>query len=207
MIPLSRPRVIRNLYRRGLKRSYTCGSQTHEERWAFLCFSDAISNNNYAELRKLDLMKKYLGVGVLFFAFCLLSPATMAQPNETRVINYARRIKASTLDSSLPRTTIETWFRSVVGPKAKISWETNDCGEQTGAPGAAKIDVPMCAQVRATLEGNREVGVSIGVGTFRKGIFGKPTVFYAYINDSGSVRHVSALRQLSTLLKSPSESR
>lgn len=147
-------------------------------------------------------MRKYLSVSVLFFAFCLLAPVIMAQPDETRVINYARRIKASTLDSSLPRTTIEAWFRSVVGPQAKISWETNDCGEQTGAPGAAKRDVPMCAQVRAKLERGREVGVAIGVGTFRKGISGRPTVFYAYINDSGNLRHVSALGELSTLLKS-----
>ncbi len=149
-------------------------------------------------------MKKYLSAGVLFFAFCFSGPAIMGQPHEKRVINYARRIRASTLDSSLPRTTIEAWFRSVVGRKAKISWETNDCGEQTGAPGAAKIDAPMCAQVRAKLEGNREVGISIAVGTFRKGIFGKPAVFYVYINDGGSIRPVSALAELPSLLKSPS---
>ena len=146
-------------------------------------------------------MKEYLSVGVLFFAFCLLGSAIMAQSHETQVVNYARRIKASTLDSSLPRTSIEEWFRSVVGPKAKISWETNDCGEQTGAPEPAKTD-PMCAQVEAKLEDGREVGIFIGVGTFRRGIFGKPKVFYVYLNDGGPVRHISALAELPTLLKS-----
>lgn len=154
--------------------------------------------------RKLKIMKEYLSVGILFFAFCLLAPVTMAQQDETRVVNYARRIKASTLDSSLPRTTIETWFRSVVGPKANISWEANDCGEQTGASEPARVDVPMCAQVEAKLTGDRKVGIFIGVGTFRKGIFGKPKVFFAYINDSGNIRHVSALGELPALLKSGS---
>lgn len=118
------------------------------------------------------------------------------------MVNYARRIKASTLDSGLPRTTIEAWFRSVVGPKAKISWESNDCGEQTGGPESAKIDIPMCAQVEAKLEDGREVGIFIAVGTASKGIWGKPKVFYVYLNDGGPVRPISALAELPTLLKS-----
>lgn len=147
-------------------------------------------------------MKKYLIFGATVCAFCVLAPATMAQSQDSRVVNYARRIKANTLDSSLPRTTIEAWFRSVVGPKAKISWEANDCGEQTGGPEPAKIDIPMCAQVEAKLEDDREVGIFIGVGTFRRGIWGKPKVFYVYINDGRPVRPISTLAELPALLKS-----
>lgn len=147
-------------------------------------------------------MKKYLSIAVVIVAFCWLVPMSMAQPRETQVVNYARRLKASALDSGLPKKSIEAWFRSVVGPKARISWEANDCGEQTGTPGAAITDTPVCAQVTAKLEGDREVGISIGVGTYRKGIYGKPTVFYAYINDSGTLRNVASLTELPALLKS-----
>lgn len=147
-------------------------------------------------------MKKHLSFGATFFAFCVLAPATMAQSQDARVVNYARRVKASTLDSSLPRTTVEAWFRSVVGPKAKITWEANDCGEQTGGPEPAKVDGPMCAQVEAKLEDDRKVGIFIAVGTFRRGIWGKPKVFYVYINDGRPVRHISALAELPALLKS-----
>jgi hypothetical protein len=39
-----------------------------------------------------------------------------------------------TIEAKMPRVTFEAWLRDLVGDKPAITWEVNDCGEQTGSP-------------------------------------------------------------------------
>ena len=84
------------------------------------------------------------------------------------MIAYAKRIDVSTLDPQLPKQSLATWFRNVVGPRVELTWETNDCGEQTGGVADAGRDIPICVEVDATLADGRKVAVMIAVGTVKK---------------------------------------
>lgn len=134
----------------------------------------------------------------------LTSILVKAQSNEKRIIAYARKIQASTLDSVLPNQPIEVWLKSIVGSKAIISWEVNDCGEQTGVAGdSSSIDSPTCAEVVSKLADGRKVGIQIIIGTYKTDIKCMPEVFYIYLDDHGKVKSATKLRELPALVGKP----
>ena len=118
----------------------------------------------------------------------LLAPAQLTQESrfEKRAVAYAQRISVSQLDDSLAERPFADWLKEIVGQKAEISWEVNDCGEQTGTGADKNRDIPMCVEAVARLSDGRNVYISISVGTVRKGIWGRPGVFFAFIQ-SGDV--------------------
>ncbi len=146
-------------------------------------------------------MKKYIFVLLILSGTLLLvSVLANAQSNEKRIIAYAKKIQVSSLDSTLPNQPIEVWLKSLIGSKAAISWEVNDCGEQTGVAGDSSIDFPICAEVISKLEDGQKVGIQIIVGTYKTGIKGKPEVFYIYLDNHGEVKSPIKLRELPSLV-------
>lgn len=128
--------------------------------------------------------------------FCAQSAAQDNRENET--IQRTQTLPASALDRSLPKISLEYFLKYESGGGV-IHWEVNDCGEQTGNPEAdSGRDFPMC--VEADFDSNhRSVSVMIAVGTFKKGVSGKPALFSASITDpSGATK---SLRQLGDLPK------
>jgi hypothetical protein len=126
---------------------------------------------------------------------------TNAQSQEQTIISYAQNIQASDVDSTLPKQPIEVWLLSLVGSEATISWEVNDCGEQTGLKRySSSIDPPTCAQITSELTDGRMVGIQIIVGTYKKGITGKPEVFLIYVENQGEYKSTSKLGELQSLL-------
>ena len=119
---------------------------------------------------------------------------------ERRAIRAGKHASVKVLDPTLPNVQFSTWFRNLVGSKAKIVWEVNDCGEQTGSPGDDQEDIPMCAEATAELSGEKKVVVSIAVGTLRKGVFGKPVLFWAIVERGGVMRDARKLSDLAKLL-------
>jgi len=120
-----------------------------------------------------------------------------SQSSEEQIIAYAKYIPVSSLDSTLSAQRIETWLRSLAGARATITWEANDCGEQTGAPGdGSNINPPVCAEIYAQLAENRGVGIQIVVGTFEEGIMGEPQVFFIYVREGDSLRSLRNLRDI-----------
>ena len=78
---------------------------------------------------------------------------------------------------------------------APITWEVNDCGEQTGNPATDQgRDFPMCVEADFDKD-HAAVSVMVSVGTFRKGPSGVPLLFNISITEqsgrSHSVRHLS----------------
>ena len=106
---------------------------------------------------------------------------------DAAAIEAAKKAIVHQIDPALPRTTFESWLRGLAGAKAVTRWEVNDCGEQTGNPSLDKErDFPMCAQVQVSLGGNRELTLSLAVGTGRKGVTPEPPDFVSgYVTESG----------------------
>ncbi|HEY8831910.1 MAG TPA: hypothetical protein VIM21_05325, partial [Gemmatimonadaceae bacterium] len=70
----------------------------------------------------------------------------------------------------------------------------------TGSPGDHPEDIPMCAEATAALAGEKKVVVSIAVGTLKKGVFGKPDLFWAIVERDGAIRDARKLSDLAKLL-------
>ena len=144
-------------------------------------------------------MKHFLQV-VTLFTLVLLAVTAHGQSSarDRRLIAYAKNVPASKLDSQLPHRPFSSWFRSIVGADAKIDWEINDCGEQTGNPNDPQsINPPLCAQSHAHLSDGRNVYVLIHVGSHRAGIKGRPYVWSLSSDDASSGK----LRELAALLR------
>jgi hypothetical protein len=134
----------------------------------------------------------------------LLSYPAYSQITQEDAIDLLEQYPAASLDSLLPKTAFLNWFRNVVGSTAKITWEINDCGEQTGVPAVdQQRDIPVCFEISATLPDRRVIGVAIAVGTERKGLSGAPTVYNIYLDTDKGTQHIKRLRDLPQALQPP----
>ena len=103
--------------------------------------------------------------------------------HQTETINYAKRYLVSNIEPNLPRQSFAEWFRETVGEDAKIDWDINDCGEQTGTSEDRGRDFPMCVKAFAALGSDVSVSVNIQFGTFKRGIMqDKPVVRFISIS-------------------------
>lgn len=119
-----------------------------------------------------------------------------AQTLETRAIARVKHTPASRLEAGLPKQRFADWFKKVVGPSAKIDWELDDCGEQTGTSADIGRDFPACVTAAAVLPDGRTVLVSIVVGTLKKGLVAAPAVRLIAIGRKGQFTDVPRLRDL-----------
>lgn len=110
-------------------------------------------------------------------------------PTEGRdaaAIHAARQAIVGVIEPTLPRLSFEEWLWRVVGKEATIKWEVNDCGEQSGDPNQDRIrDIPMCVEVQVDLGSDRELHVSLAVGSLKKGVEGVPQFWSAYVRRAG----------------------
>lgn len=142
-------------------------------------------------------------LAIMFVAVTLLAASVHGQSpaRDRRLIAYAENVSASKLDSQLPDRRFIFWFRSVVGTGAKIDWEINDCGEQTGNPNnGSSINPPLFAQAHADMGDGRNVYVLILVGTHKAGIKGRPTVWSLSVDDHGTDKSPAKLRGIMAAL-------
>ena len=131
-----------------------------------------------------------------------LSLTAQQSPVETRAIELAQRIPVSRLEAGLPRQTLVQWFTRAAGPGAKLTWEVDDCGEQSGDPEIDRgRDFPMCVAAVASLSNGRKAIVSVVMGTFGKGIVGPPQLMMVNILTAGRVDFIPKLRDLPARIK------
>jgi hypothetical protein len=117
---------------------------------------------------------------------------------EQTAIQHAKSVLVSSLDSSLPKVSLE-FFLNYESGGADIRWEVNDCGEQTGNPVTDRgSDPPMCVEADFAKD-QTDVTVVVSVGTFQKGPSGKPSLFSATVQGPGGNSH--SLRRLGDLPK------
>src|SRR4051794_10770175 len=107
---------------------------------------------------------------------CLLTLSTLLAAQNSSEINShkaaierAQNVLVSTFDRSLPKVTLKFFLESE-SEGAKIEWEVNDCGEQTGDPAVNRgRDIPTCVEANFKLKDQRSVDVMVAVGTVKKG--------------------------------------
>jgi hypothetical protein len=123
----------------------------------------------------------------------MLSARICAQPSAAdktnqAAIQRAKSVLVSSLDSSLPKVSLE-FFLNYESGGADIRWEVNDCGEQTGNPATDRgSDPPMCVEADFAKD-QTDVTVVVSVGTFQKGPSGKPSLFSVTVQGPGGNSH------------------
>ena len=126
-------------------------------------------------------MRTTIAIFLLIGAF-----QTATQLSEKETIDWVRNSLVRGIDRTLPDETLEAWLRGLFG-SAKTSWETNDCGEQTGNPQLGRgRDFPMCVDVTITLDDRRVLHLLLAVGTLKTGARrAPPTFFYGVVVEGG----------------------
>lgn len=126
-----------------------------------------------------------------------------SRSRDRRIITFARNLDVSKLDRRLPKRSFERWLRSVVGKRALIKWEVDDCGEQDGNPSnPINRNPPLCATAHAKMRYGGELGVAIVVGSHKSGMSGRPGVFYTYLKDNhGASRNPQNLGELAAAVR------
>src|SRR5262245_26780640 len=145
-------------------------------------------------------MKLFVSVNVV----CVwMAGATQVESFEKLAISSAQKISASDLDEALPDRLFSGWFNETIGPDAGVVWQLTECGAQITAPGKTGQDLPACAEINALLPDGRRVFVAISVGTFKKGMTGKPSFFLAVIEQNDQLYPVRRLSDLPERLRDP----
>ncbi len=136
-----------------------------------------------------------------------MTGAHQAESFEKQALSSVQEMLSCDLDADLPSRPFEVWFNQLVGPEAGVVWQLTECGEPIMAPGQTGQDLPACAEVNANLPDGRKVFVAISVGTFKKGLIGKPTFLSAVIEQSDQLYQTRRLSALPEMLAAPDDRR
>lgn len=123
-------------------------------------------------------------VAVIFILFAQTVLQAQTKKLEAAVIAKAKTTLVSQIEKGLPRQPFAVWFQKIVGRKTPITWEINDCGEQSGTPEDRGRDFSMCVEATAKTSADFYISVNIQYGTFKRGVTGdKPVVRYIFCGD------------------------
>jgi hypothetical protein len=119
------------------------------------------------------------------FTACLTWPASAVAPRldwEDEAIARVKHMDVHELDPALDNAEFRYWFAtSIAAPGSDVSYEMNDCGEQTGGPADAGRDIPLCVEARALTRRGTRISLSILVGNNSRGVLeGEPGLYSAY---------------------------
>lgn len=122
---------------------------------------------------------------------------------EKRTVEAVQHLSARAIDSTLTDTRFDRWFRQAVGANAWVSWEMNDCGEQTGSPADSARDFPTCVQAMAEWDDGRKALVWIAVGTVKRGVFAPPELIWASAGRADTMASYHSLTQFAHYAQGP----
>ncbi len=126
-----------------------------------------------------------------------------AQSTEQLAIERARTTLVYTFDKSLPKISLEDFLNQAT-KNGTLSWESNDCGEQSGDPEVdSQRDIPICAQATLKAANGRTAYVSVAVGTVHKGISGRPELYDVSLVQPDQSSDSVQLRDLPSELNRP----
>lgn len=158
-----------------------------------LLLASAVSNTG---------MRAILSLYFLLLASSLWAQGPSLGKTEQAALQRAKSALVSSLDSSLPKVSLE-FFLNYESGGADIRWEVNDCGEQTGSSGTDRgSDSPMCVEADF-MKDHTDVTVTVSVGTFQKGPSGKPALFGVAVHGPSGRVHSIRLGDLPKELHRP----
>jgi len=132
-----------------------------------------------------------------------MTGATQIESFEKQALSSVQEMSASYLDAELSDRPFAIWLSQIIGPNAGVVWQLTECGERIVASRETGHDLPACAEVNAKLPDGRRVFVAISVGTFKKGLNGKPAFYSAVIEQNERLYPVRRLRDLPEMLRAP----
>jgi hypothetical protein len=141
---------------------------------------------------------------LLVFALSISGSQADTQARDASAITAAKNASVHRMDPSLPDRPFEKWLRGVTGPQARITWEVNDCGEQTGNPEVDKgRDFPICVEAQVALQQKSKLSVSVSVGTLNTGVRADAVRFAdaVIVGPDGSTRSIRKLSQVPAAIK------
>jgi hypothetical protein len=136
----------------------------------------------------------------MVFTACLTWPAEAGPPwmdQEDQAIARLKNLDVKELDPKLGNAAFKYWFIvSVAAPRAPITYELNDCGEQSGGNDGDR-DIPLCVEVRTTTRSGAEASAMILVGSVSSGVLsGTPVIFSAGLQQGDRYQSVKSLGEL-----------
>jgi TonB family protein len=141
---------------------------------------------------------------ISMIALCVwMSVAAQSVSLEKQAISIAQRIPVSSLDAQLPNRPFAAWFNELVGQNAGVVWQLAECGASASVSGGAAQDLHACAEASVLLPNGNRMILAISVGTFKKGVTGRPAFFRAVIESGEQLHQVRRLRDLPEMLRSP----
>jgi hypothetical protein len=141
---------------------------------------------------------------VLALGVAAIVSQTPLSPLYAAAIDAAKKTIVHDIESTLPQIPFEAWMRGLVGARAAIEWEANDCGEQTGDPAVDRgRDFPLCAQAKVRVSGNRDLYLLLAVGTHRRGVTGRTASLHSgfLMQSGGRLAEIRKLTEVEGLLR------
>lgn len=93
---------------------------------------------------------------------------------EAEAVKYVKTLNMSSIDTSFLDVSVMKWISNLAGPNNEVEWELNGC-ERSQAGMSFSVCRDYWACVYAKFENDNEtVLLPVRVGTYQKGIFGKP---------------------------------
>lgn len=101
-------------------------------------------------------------------------------PTEAEIVASTRGIPVRSIDSGMrTELSLDEWVLARAKDK-EASWETNDCGEQTGDPRTTPHDVPVCVEARFQTCAGVPASITVIVGSSLVGLSRRVQLFMAY---------------------------
>ncbi len=146
------------------------------------------------------MIKKFTIQFVILCAAVAMSQTSPQKPafNSQEAIARVKNTMVSQLQPGMQKVTLEYYLKTQSGTGARITWEVNDCGEQTGDPANRDVnDPPICVEADVTNEHGETATLFVAVGTVKTGIKGNPKVFFiSFKHSSGEVKELRRIGQI-----------
>ncbi len=160
------------------------------------CYSHWAVSNRSMQQTILTLLFPLLTLGVW-------AQGPSAEPGEIAVIQRVKTLLISSLDSSLPKVTLE-FFLKYEGEGAPIQWKVRDCRDYTQDKAAHRDDSAMCVQADIGLKDGRAATILVSVGKFKNNPVDVPSVYGLRVTDTAGIIHIlDRLRDLPAELHRP----
>ena len=117
---------------------------------------------------------------ILLVSICSAAVGASAQPDD-RLVGRVQQIQISRLDSALPPISLVKWLRIEAGADAEVSWEVNDCGEETGTPADRGRNLPICVEADAHMKDRRLIVLMVAVAPSKLGAEAKPVLYFGQL--------------------------
>lgn len=145
--------------------------------------------------RGINLIAPGIPAAILLLLF-VPARASDVETRDAEFLRAGQQASVHAIDSTLVDAPLSRWLQRLVGPKATLSWEVNDCGEACGCPADTARDLPTCVEASSRLSDGSTLDVAILMGTIVTGLAGPPELYWAQVAKRDSTKSFRSLSEL-----------